>query len=441
MKPAVLSEAWVHRLQTFRRLWVGYSGGLDSTVLLHALSEEPLLSSQVHAIHVHHGLSPNATEWSKHCALFCEQRKIPYHIHCVNLDGTQNIEERARQARWRVFSSHLRSDDDVLLLAHHQDDQAETLLLHLCRGAGINGLAGMKAIRADLSGEVMRPLLNISRATLQHYANLYQLSWIEDESNRDETFSRNYIRRQIIPLLQHRWPAVVSSMSRSAIHCQQARDNLNDLAYLDCPDLVHKKSQLVMLPWCELNDARVLNILSVWLTQQTGRAPSSVILKQILDEVMRAQCDKTPCVRWGEWQVRRYRQTLYLITSFMKLSPSPWFSFPEPIYLDTATFTATPARRGIMVPNGASVHIGFRLGGESIVWRGKTRTLKTLFQTWGVPSWLRDQIPLIYVNQVLIAVLDFCVSDGYDGDNPKLNQPVYHIQYHQKGDCDEADSV
>jgi tRNA(Ile)-lysidine synthase len=415
----LLDEPWVERLRDFNRLMVAFSGGLDSTVLLHALAMQPELAHKLCAVHIHHGLSPHASGWQQHVEHFCEQHRISLVIHHLTLSAQSNIEEEARLARLRVFDAML-DEQDGLLLAHHQDDQAETLLLQLCRGSGVDGLSGVPSQRALGKGQLLRPFLALSKKTLKAYAVAHQLRWVDDESNADVRFSRNLLRHQILPLLQKQWPAVVQSIATCASHCQQARSNLEDLARMDCSDLAKAQDFLDLLPLAALNDARLSNVLRVWLMSRGARAPSTSTVERLLHEVIRVPSDKMPCVQWGAFEVRRYRQRLYFRQQQALMPASSredWPSFPSP-WISTeggAQWVATVARRGLHVPLGSRVEVAYRVGGETLVWRGKTRILKKLFQQWGVPPWLRQHVPLIYVDGDLALVLDFCVSDRYDG--------------------------
>ena len=404
---ALLKDTWVAMLKGFDRLIVGYSGGLDSTVLLHALATVPELSPHIHAVHIHHGLSTQASHWQHHCELFCQTHAISLVTHHVTLTKRTNVEEEARHLRFNCFASILQPHD-CLLLAHHRDDQAETLLLQLCRGAGIHGLAGMASQRRFAKGSLIRPFLELSREDLRAYAMRYALTWIEDESNMDPSFARNYVRHHVMPLLQNRWPAVTRKMEACAKHCQQAKVNLDDLAHIDYPALTGGGNHLLLDQLLHLSEARLINVLRVWLTNQGTRAPKAIWMDRLLREVIFAREDSNPCLPWGAFQIRRYRKMLYLLSNDCSsfLENLQWSSFPE-------AFKTSLAKKGLHIPIGSCIEIRFRKGGERLVWHGKTRELKKLFQTWGVPPWLRARIPLIYVNDNLAAVLDFCVSDLY----------------------------
>ena len=216
--------------------WVAYSGGLDSSVLLSLFAElRRQLPIKLKAIHINHGLSPNASTWASLCATQCQSLQISYLERSVqvNANDGESIEEVARKKRYAVFAKCL-EDGDILLTAHHQDDQAETFLLQLLRGAGVKGLAAMPQVKAFARGQHMRPLLEFSRSHLQAYAKERQLVWVDDESNLNLDFARNYIRHQLMPVLLQQWEGASDVIARSAAHCAEAQALLEEYALTDC---------------------------------------------------------------------------------------------------------------------------------------------------------------------------------------------------------------
>jgi len=410
----LLAPDWINQLTAFDRLVVGFSGGLDSTVLLHSLAAYPELRGKLYAVHIHHGLSVNADGWEAHCQQFCAARAIPFITRRVDFPRAANIEEGARTARYQVFST-LIADNDGLLLGHHGDDQAETLLLQLLRGAGVDGMAAMTAVKPLAKGKLLRPFLSHTRQTLETYARLHNLHWIEDESNQDRAFSRNYLRHQVMPLLREKWPGAVTNLMRSADHCQQAKNNLEALALIDCLDLAKKSDTLPMSLLTTLSYARLSNVLRVWLKNNAVRMPSAKVFDRLINEVVFAAIDASPCVQWDNVVIKRYQQTLHLL---QKKSISPavnmeWKNFPEPIQLEIGCLQATVVEGGLQVPVGGRVHVRFRQGGELFHWRGQTKQLKKLLQQWQVPPWQRDILPLIFIDDCLAAVVGFAISDYF----------------------------
>lgn len=446
---SLLTEDWQISLGNYQTLFVGFSGGLDSTVLLHTIASVPALVSKLQAVHVHHGLSVNADAWQAHCQQFCKALSVPLMVHEVQIDADANIEQGARVARYNVFSSVL-AENDCLLLGHHLDDQAETLLLQLFRGAGIDGMAAMMPINRFAKGVLARPFLQYSRKMLEAYACDHKLTWVDDESNQNSAFSRNYLRHQVMPLLREKWPGVVGNLARSAALCQQAKLNLDALAEIDCVELGVGSDRLSLSPLLVLNHARLANILRVWLRGNHVRYPSAAILQRLIDEMIFAKKDSTPIIEWDGVIVRRYQQYLYLLNEEAPYQSTciEWSSFPAPLRLNDDTFLTTlrcvtPSEisgaggqaegslksvpQGVKIPTGSRVQVRFRQCGELFYWHGQSKQLKKLFQQWQIPPWQRDRIPLLYVNDELAAVIGLAVSDHYSNNE---SADTYCIELH-----------
>lgn len=421
----LLDDSWVIRLNQFHRLIVGFSGGLDSTVLLHVLTTHPALSRRIVAIHINHGISPNATAWQVHCENVCNLFGVRFEACLIEFDQSANLEERARNARYRVFSDAL-SEMDCLLLGHHLNDQAETVLLQLFRGAGVDGLAAMPELIAFGVGILARPLLHLSREQLKDYALANQLTWIEDESNTDLKYSRNFLRQQIIPMLQSKWPGVVRNIARTATHCQQARTSLDELAIRDCPSLTEPLTVLPIKPLMSLSFDRINNVLRVWLRKNQVKLPSTATLRRLIDEVILSRHDAMPKVSWGNVLIQRYQGHLYLDNqdAAHRVTRLDWNDFPNELNLSSnlsqpCLLSARHSKQGVLIPNGALIQVKFRQGGELFSWHGQTKQLKKLFQDWQVPPWRRDRIPLVYINHQLAAVVGYAISDTfYTNDSP-----------------------
>ncbi|WED44664.1 tRNA lysidine(34) synthetase TilS [Legionella cardiaca] len=417
MTKPLLKDEFLQQLNKYERLLIGYSGGLDSTVLLHLLSTQSFLKSKLIAVHINHGLSPNAQKWQKHCQEFCKALHVSFIVEQVHLYHTANIEEAAREARYASFAK-LMKDNDGLILAHHLNDQAETLLLQLIRGTGIDGLAGMAFSKRFATGKLLRPFLGHSRETLEAYANFHQLQWIDDESNENIDFSRNYLRHQVMPLLVSRWPKISNNFARTSEHCQQAQSNLDDLAKIDCPSLTKASGQLTLTQLKkDLSCARLTNVLRFWLKENQVKLPSTATFNRLITEVIEAKDDANPQITWENNQVRRYQETLYLLkmSQSIPISPLRWLSFPEPLNLGESlgVLHANLSDKGLVIPEKSIIEVRFRKGGETFFWHGQTKQLKKLFQEWQIPPWMREQVPLVYVDNQLACVVGYAISDCF----------------------------
>lgn len=429
-----LLEDWQPIFLQHDRVFVGYSGGLDSTALLHALQALPGLNNKLFAIHVHHGLSPNADDWVRHCQNFCKTFDVPLIVRHLELDIESNIEETLRIARYQAFSDELESND-CLVIAHHGDDQAETLLLQLFRGAGVDGMAAMSCQSMTIhQGQLYRPLLGLTRSDLEAYVAFHGLNFVQDESNLNPEFLRNYLRQQVIPLIKSKWPGVVGNLLKTADHCYEAKTNLEALAALDCIGLNTFSPQLPYASLKKLPSVRLKNVLRLWLKHNEVKCPSQAQLQRLLVDVIAAADDKKPLVQWGGVVIRRFQQTLFLLKT-AQISSSDvifWPHFPLPIKLSTGSYLhAISCDDGQYVPNGADISVHFRKGGERFFWRGQTKKLKKLMQEWQIPPWQRDSIPLVYINGELASVVGFAVSDRFY--RTSTHAPVYRFEIQSVG--------
>lgn len=409
----LLSSKWQNSFAAYEQLIVGFSGGLDSTVLLHLLASCPLLHNKITAVHVNHGISPYAAEWQAHCQQFCQTLDLPFIAIKVDFERGANLENAARNARYAAFAQQMNANT-CLILGHHLDDQAETVLLQLFRGAGVDGLAAMADLNSFTLGDLARPLLKHTRQQLEHYATTRHLIWIEDESNENTHYARNYLRHEVIPLLQKKWPAVVANVANTALHCQEAKANLRDLAMYDCPQLSMRPYVLPLLELAHLSPPRQMNSLRVWLQKNEIKLPATKTLKRLISELIMAAADATPVVSWGEIHVHRYQQQLIVRceTNSKQSTTSIWHDFPKPLDWNNSRLIAQQVfDEGAFIPKHARIEIRTRQGGETLMLHGQTKSLKKLLQQWKVAPWIRAELPLIYVNGVLAIIPGYAISD------------------------------
>jgi tRNA(Ile)-lysidine synthase len=435
LQPGDLTAACPELLRA-SRLWVAFSGGLDSTVLLHligALHTNGTLPMPLHVLHINHGLQTAADAWQSHCRQVCANLGLPFHCRRVQVELSvgDSPEEAARKARHTAFAQTLVAGD-MLVLAQHRDDQVETVLFRLLRGSGVGGLAGMPVSRACGAGLLLRPLLGQRRGDLLAFAQSQGLYWIEDGSNQDPRYDRNFLRGTVLPLLQQRWPGLSGSVLRSARLCGEAAGLLDELAALDlqrCAAFV--RNRLRVAPLLELAAARQRNLLRYWLhllqAELRYPAPTHQLLQKIVTELLPAAVDAEPLLGWGSdddrVELHRFQDQLYALRPLPVLPRSlRWqtarqLSLPAPL----GTLALEPcAGPGLPLDLLAEVDVRFRTGGEQVKAAGRpTRALKKILQDAQVPPWLRERVPLLYVKDSLVAVGDLLVCEGWQTQSPQ----------------------
>ena len=426
-----------------RRYVVAFSGGMDSSVLLHALASSaerhqlPIL-----AIHINHGLHEDAPTWEAHCRGFADDLDVPFLSQSVEVDDKSGLglEASARQARYDAFRDVV-EEDDWLLSAHHEDDQAETLLLNLMRGSGLAGLAGIGKLQPFARGMLARPLLGVSGEAIRSYAEAQGLRWIDDPSNLDTRFDRNFLRREVVPVLAGRWPGVVQRLGRSAELASEASELLTDLARLDLANIATgtKPGKLDIEGLKSLSEKRQRNLLRHAI-RQCGLPPAPATrLKQITQELIPAREDAQPLVGWPGAEVRRYRNKLYLLAPIADeavlaattlSADGQWLDLGKGCGQMRLEAGVDGGIDGLAVEDGLALR--FRQGGEEFcpVGRNRTHKLKKLLQEDGVVPWMRQRIPLLYSGDRLVAVGDFWIAA--DASNTKgygvnwCNRPALH---------------
>lgn len=397
------------------RLTVALSGGVDSVVLLHALHTLSCsMNFELSAVHVEHGISPFASQWSNFCQARCDALGVPLQISRLQVKKTPQVslEAAARHARYQIFKQ---IQTDFIVLAQHQDDQVETILLQLLRGAGVKGLGGMPVARKlDTSGTVklLRPLLDITRATIMQYAQQYQLEWVTDESNEDITYNRNFLRHNIFPLIEARLPAYRHTLSRAGCHLAEASHLLDELADSDSK-FTMKNGELRIERLRQLSLPRAKNLLRYLFSQQDAMQPSTVKLAEILRQLLRAGDDTRLHLIFGEVEIRCFK-------GLVKIQPAripPKITTPliwhgEQTWILESLGGAIEWRRqanGGIDPQkliDQSVTARLRIGGERFQpdCQRPRRSLKKILQEASIPPWERDTLPLIYSGDRLVWV-------------------------------------
>lgn len=407
---------------TASRYVVAFSGGLDSTVLLHALAvSQGTDAMPILAVHIDHGLQAGSGDWATHCQQFAESLQVEFVSIEVEVDRNsgQGLESAARGVRYGALQKLLQPDD-WLLTAHHEDDQAETLLLNVLRGSGVAGIAGIGEKQPMGAGWLVRPLLNTPQKDLRSYAEDCNLAWLEDPSNTDNRFDRNFLRNEILPRFAERWPAGPARLARSAALAGEASTVLEQLADSDL-EAVGQPARLEIQALLALSDERQRNLLRRALKLGGLSGAPEASLRRILDELIPARADAEPLVRWSGGEARRYRNGIYLLPEMSDVPAvaNGLIGAGQPCLdlgtLGTLTISGNAPQKIQADVLSAGLSLRFRTGGETIRPAGRRRThkLKKLLQEKGVVPWMRERIPLLYCEDQLVAVADLWVAEPY----------------------------
>jgi tRNA(Ile)-lysidine synthase len=427
-------------------LCVAFSGGPDSTALLHALAQLPEARTRgLRALHVDHGLHADSAAWAEHCRRFCATLALPCHVQRVRLDTSagEGLEAAARRARYAVFSTQLR-DGEWLLLGHHRDDQAETVLLKLLRGAGPEGLGGMRALRPFARGQLWRPLLALSRMQLRDYIDAHRLYCVTDPGNTDQRLSRNYLRHDILPRLVSHWPQAVDSILHSATLSRAAAEALQGqwLAALDHL-LDPSTGSLDAAGWLVLDAALRAPLLDHWLHARGLSAPTSAQRQQI-ERQCGARAGQRPCVRWRGVELHIWKGRLWAFSPAPATDPhwSTLWRGESLVLPDGGELSLAAIGIRLAVP----LQVRWRRGGERIKPAGDshTRELRDLFQQASMPPWQRATCPLLYEGDELVAVAGRWISArGMECFEPAGGPPHWRpaARFGSSGDVAPIDST
>jgi tRNA(Ile)-lysidine synthase len=410
-------------------IYIGYSGGVDSHVLLHLCATLTHWRDKLIAVHIHHGLQDSASAWAEHSEKQARALGIQFCLLHVNATAQrgESPEEAARNARYNALRE-LISTNDVLLIAQHQEDQLETVLLQLFRGGGLRGLSGIPHSHHFGQGLILRPLLNVSKQEINAYAHAQQLHWIEDPSNNSEQYDRNFLRNAVIPLLKQRWPSLDKTVARSAHHCSEAQfvvaaiaDELFDPVFNSADKTLSISELKAHKP------TRQQLVIRHWFAYLGLKMPTQTFIERLLNEVVLASPSSAPLLVGQNHCVRRYRNSLYCLPhmDYEPISQTLWPTGQTQLSIGNQHILSY-SRSAVGIDSqrwhNAVVTIKARTGGERIRLpkRKSLHTLKKLFQEAGIPPWERELIPLIYLNDELAAIGDKWISAEFyseTGDN------------------------
>jgi tRNA(Ile)-lysidine synthase len=407
---------------------VALSGGLDSVVLLHSLvhlrdAEKLPITQNLSAIHINHQLNAGADNWQKFCEELCERWDVPLLTEKVEvrLGSGEGLENAARQARYTAFEALLTSND-ALLMAHHLDDQMETLLLRLMRGSGPGGLAGIPTRRKLGKIQMYRPLLTFSREQLKRYATQTQLQWQEDDSNQNLDFDRNFCRHELLPLIQNRWPSYRESWDKTLQLAGEADSLLTELARADLETAIGRDALVIDLTTVlDLSPPRQRNVFRLWLLEASIPNCGWNLLQKLTTELIPAAADATAVFQGEGFQIRRFRNQLYLLQDLASLElprQTDWDARRAPcleLGVNGALSATGSTGFGLKLKEDDVLAVHYRKGGEHCQFSGRpTKSLKKLMQEQNLPPWLRDRQPLLYINQTLACVPGIGVCEEFE---------------------------
>ena len=416
---------------------IAFSGGVDSTVLLHVMKNIIDEKSQIRAIHINHNIVDNSKVWTKTCKSICKNFGID--IEIISLELTHNgygLEAAARDERYKKLKEKL-YENEYLLTAHHEEDQMETVFLRMARGTGLDGLQGINEKYSFGEGIIFRPMLEVSKTSVMDYAKEHQLKWVEDSSNQDTHFDRNFLRKKIIPQFRERWPSIASSVSRLSQLSAQNIKILNQIAEEDIGPIANMNE----LPLAKLLDKsfeRANNMLRYIILANGMSIPSMKTLQDGLKEMLDPETDKS-VIAWKDYCIRKYKNHLYFLSN-SDLEPNkvdvriPWeigktVNLGENIGTIEATFIHGD---GLSIEKCKNkLTISYRQGGELIKPIGHriNKSLKNLFQENQILPWMRDKIPLIYYQDELVSVADLWFNQNYVASQ---NEAGFVVNWHKK---------
>lgn len=437
--PATSSHVEQH--QKPPKLLVALSGGIDSVVLLHALLQSKNhFQFELYAIHVHHGISEQAESWAEFCLSICSNWNVPIHIARIHVSklSKKGIEAEARHQRYLVIEAHQSSiGADWVVLAHHQQDQAETLLLQAIRGSGVKGLASMASI--DNQRKRLRPFLPITRDDIQTYASVHELSWINDESNFDTHYDRNYLRHTIFPRLKERFPSVDLTLSRVAKHMAESLSLLNELAEADFTkfkSVTENQNKFPIAILTNLDRTRAKNVFRWWLQHQSDEYKlNERRINTLISELQLWRNDDHFSLKINDdVNLKRYEDGLYLVKHRQAVPFDLMWQYQESLSLPNGSQLKIQQTVG----SGLSfskllnrpLRVTNRKGGEMLLWQQNRphRSLKVIFQMTKTPPWTRDRIPLVYVGDTLICIPNIAIDERYMA---RGNEPGLMLNWHE----------
>ena len=390
---------------------IAYSGGSDSTALLYfAKKMAEKYEVGIRAVHVNHNLNIESKEWKNHCKIFCEKMNIPLTIKNlnINLNPGDSIEEKAREERYSSIFS-LMDARTVMMTAHHADDQAETFLYQLVRGSGVKGLSSMPIFKKVDKGYHLRPFLNLSKSAIIDIVDFSQLNYIYDKSNDNINFSRNFIRKEVLPIIKNKWPGSSATISRAAHNLSDSAKLNDDLALIDIKDYLLNDKNKISINVRELDDYRFNNVIRFWIKNNNFRMPSLEQIYSIYLNVFKAGDDKSPFFSCSEYEIRRYSDYIEIMRNIKKHDPEEVYTwkFNKNLVISNLSINLSwgklEERLGYKIDK--DVEVKFRKKGQNIKLDSK-KSLKDYMRENKIPPWKRERTLLIYIDKELKIIWD-----------------------------------
>lgn len=406
-------------LSPYQKLYLGYSGGVDSEVLLYLLRQNKTLKAKLTAIHINHNLSPNAGTWESHCKTRCKELNIPFVSQTITV-SRKNLEENARKARYHCFKYYI-TENSALLTAHHRQDQIETFFLNLFRGAGLDGLSCMPISKPFAEGTLIRPLLNYDKSELIDFAKLQHLTWVEDESNQETVYRRNFIRQQLLPQIMNVWPGYQKNIARSIKHLQSLKQQNEQIFNEKAFNYIDKKKRL-SIAIKVYDNFQQANIIRCWLKYLGKKLPRATQIAAIINQLILGKTDSKAVILIDDYQIRRHKDKLYCLSQSLQITHSslPWCKVEQRLYLPHNLGHLSLIRDNagpIHIPKEAKIDVRFRQGGEIIMHQNCSKSLKKILQTLEIPYWERNSLPLLFVDNKLIAIADLFFASPIQDKN------------------------
>ena len=401
---------------------VALSGGVDSVVLLHVmhLLKQEMPKLKVSAIYVNHGLSKYANDWQAFCQNLCVELDIPFNTAQVTISPQTrtSLEAQAREARYKALDE-LSAPQSVILLGQHLNDQIETFLLRLKRGSGLKGLGAMQAMRELQSGRICyRPLLNITRSDIEHFATAFNIAHITDDSNTDERFDRNFLRARVVPELAMRFKGFEQCAGRSIELLQQQQALLDEYTQIDLSQSLNDQQALCISQIIHYSDVRITNVVRAWLSLFTQVMPSQKQLSQIINQAINAQADAKIQIDLVDGQVRRHQGYLYFVTQKNIVNDDELIT--HELTLNDGRVLTKQSGVGIRAPHAneqVSVRFNYNSARIKPLKKPGSNSVKHWFKDAKVAPWLRSQVPLIFYNDELVQVVGYFISEKHYDEN------------------------